>query len=53
MGNKTTLKAEYLYYDLDDTSVTMTTVPAGGGTATYKNENTGHIVRAGLNVALY
>ncbi len=51
LGNKTTFKGEYLYYDLNDTSVTGTT--AAGGSATYKNENTGHIVRAGLNVALY
>ena len=52
MGNKTTFKGEYLYYDLNDTSVTMT-IPGGVSTATYKNENTGHIVRMGLNVALY
>ena len=52
LGNKTTFKGEYLYYDLDDTTVTMTAA-GGGGTATYKNENTGHIVRMGLNVALY
>jgi len=51
LGNKTTLKAEYLYYDIDDTSVTVTT--PGPGSFTYTNENTGHIVRAGLNVALY
>ncbi len=52
LGNKTTLKGEYLYYDLNDTSVTAN-VAGGGGSATYKNENTGHIVRMGLNVALY
>ena len=52
LGNKTTIKSEYLYYDLNDTTVTG--APSfGGGTATYKNENTGHIVRMGLNVALY
>ena len=50
MGNKTTLKTEYLYYDLDDSSVTLV---SAGNSATYKSENTGHIVRMGLNVALY
>jgi len=54
LGNKTTFKGEYLYYDLDDTSVTLGPSAAfPTSTATYKNENTGHIVRAGLNVALY
>jgi outer membrane immunogenic protein len=54
LGNKTTLKGEYLYYDLEDTSVTVAGTAFGGsGSATYKNENTGHIVRLGLNVALY
>jgi outer membrane immunogenic protein len=54
LGNKTTLKGEYLYYDLNDTSVTVAGTAFGGsGSATYKNENTGHIVRMGLNVALY
>lgn len=50
MGNKTTFKTEYLYYDLDDSSVTLV---SAGNSATYKSENTGHIVRMGLNVALY
>ncbi len=53
MGNKTTFKGEYLYYDLEDTSVTVGSAAFPGSTATYKNENTGHIVRMGLNVALY
>ena len=50
LGNKTTLKSEYLYYDLEDSSITI-----GGAvdTVRYKIENTGHIVRMGLNVALY
>ena len=50
LGRKTTLKSEYLYYDLEDSSITI-----GGGvdTVRYKLENTGHIVRMGLNVALY
>ena len=52
LGNKTTLKSEYLYYDLEDSSITLVST-AAPGTATYKNENTGHIVRMGLNVALY
>ena len=52
LGRKTTLKSEYLYYDLEDSSITLVdTAPAA--TATYKNENTGHIVRMGLSVALY
>ena len=54
LGNKTTFKGEYLYYDLNDTSVTVAGTAFGGsGSATVKNENTGHIVRMGLNVALY
>ena len=54
MGNKTTFKGEYLYYDLNDTTLTVAGTAFGGsGSATYKNENTGHIVRMGLNVALY
>ena len=53
MGNKTTFKGEYLYYDLNDTSVTGATTAFPGSTATYKNENTGHIIRMGLNVGLY
>lgn len=52
LGNKTTLKGEYLYYDLNDSSVTIVSVGAPG-TATYNVENKGHIVRVGLNVALY
>ena len=52
LGDKTTFKTEYLYYDIDDSSVTF--VSAGGAnSATYKSENKGHIVRAGLNVSLY
>jgi len=50
LGNKTTLKSEYLYYDLEDSSIT---IGGGGDTVRYKLENTGHIVRMGLNVALY
>jgi len=50
LGNKTTFKGEYLYYDLNDTSVTYR---AGVDSVGWKNENTGHIVRMGLNVALY
>jgi len=50
LGNKTTLKSEYLYYDLEDSSITVSGV---ADTARYKLENTGHIVRMGLNVALY
>jgi len=53
LGNKTTIKSEYLYYDLNDTSVTGSSSQFPGSAATYKNENTGHIVRMGLNVALY
>ena len=40
LGNKTTFKTEYLYYDIDDSSVTF--VSAGGAnSATYKSENQG------------
>ena len=53
MGNKTTLKGEYLYYDLSDTSVTGGSAAFPGSTATYNNENTGHIVRMGLNVHIH
>jgi outer membrane immunogenic protein len=53
LGNKTTLKGEYLYYDLSDTSVTGASAAFPGSTATYKIENTGHIVRVGLNVHMY
>lgn len=47
-----TVKAEYLYYDLRDTTVNVALVPGGGGGGTGYNsrfENDGHIVRAGLN----
>ncbi|MCP4781191.1 MAG: porin family protein [Hyphomicrobium sp.] len=50
LGNKTTLKSEYLYYDLEDSSIT---IGGGADTVRYKLENKGHIVRMGLNVALY
>ncbi len=46
------VKAEYLYYDLGDTSVAVNLVPGSGGVGSGYNssfENTGHIVRAGLN----
>ena len=52
LGNKTTFKTEYLYYDIDDSSVTFVSAGAAGS-ATYKSENKGHIVRAGLNVSMY
>ena len=51
LGKQTTIKAEYLYYDLNDSSVAL--VGPTGGTATYNVENKGHIVRMGLNVQLY
>jgi outer membrane immunogenic protein len=51
LGRQTTIKAEYLYYDLNDSSVAL--VGPTGGTATYNVENKGHIVRMGLNVQLY
>lgn len=52
-SNKTTLKTEYLYYDLNDSSVTVVDPSAPGGTLKRDIDNTGHIVRAGLNVGLY
>ena len=47
-----TLRAEYLYYNLGDTSAAVNVIPGSGGAGTgyivnFKNE--GHIVRAGLN----
>jgi outer membrane immunogenic protein len=47
-----TLRAEYLYYDLGDTSVNVNVIPGSGGAGTgyittFKND--GHIVRAALN----
>ena len=46
-----TVKAEYLYYDLGTTDVTVALVPgvagAGGYNSSFKDD--GHIVRAGLN----
>jgi outer membrane immunogenic protein len=46
------LRAEYLFYHLDDTNVAVNVIPGSGGAGTgyivnFKNE--GHIVRAGLN----
>ena len=49
MGNWT-VKAEYLYYDLGTTDVTVAAIPgvgAGAYNSSFKND--GHIVRAGLN----
>ena len=50
MGNWT-VKAEYLYYDLGTTDVTVAATPTGGSTGAYNSsfKNDGHIVRAGLN----
>jgi hypothetical protein len=47
-----TLRAEYLYYNLGDTSAAINVIPGSGGAGAgyivnFKNE--GHIVRAGLN----
>lgn len=47
------VKAEYLYYDLGDTSISVLNIagPAGAGGPGYNSrfENTGHIARVGLN----
>ena len=50
MGNWT-VKAEYLYYDLGNSDVTVAIQPgvAGAGAYTSSFKNDGHIVRAGLN----
>ncbi len=53
LGNKTTIKAEYLYYDLGDTDVTLASTGIPGEFVTWDVENKGHIVRMGLNVQLY
>ncbi len=49
--NNLSFKAEYLYYDLGRSTVTATsTIPATAGTSnSARFENTGHIVRAGMN----
>ena len=47
-----TLRGEYLYYDLGDTVVAVNVIPGSGGVGTGYNsrfENTGHIVRGGVN----
>jgi len=46
-----TVKAEYLYYDLGTTDVTVALVPGVFGTGGYNSsfKDDGHIVRAGLN----
>ena len=46
LTGSTTLRAEYLYYDLGDTSYDA---PAAVGAARIVSENTGHVVRAALN----
>lgn len=52
-GGNWSLKAEYLYYDLGDTTIAVNNVlgPAGAGGPGYDStfRNDGHIVRAGLN----
>lgn len=45
-----TFKAEYLYYDLGRSTVTASGIGANAGTSnSARFENTGHIVRAGMN----
>lgn len=47
-----TLKGEYLYYDLGDTTVAANVIPGSGGVGNGYNvnfQNDGHIIRAGLN----
>ncbi len=45
-----TFRAEYLYYDLGRSTVTANGIGAAAGTSnTARFENTGHIVRAGMN----
>jgi outer membrane immunogenic protein len=43
------LKAEYLYYDLGDTTVTAAAPPLAPFASVTTFENTGHILRLGLN----
>ncbi|SEM11239.1 outer membrane immunogenic protein [Bosea lupini] len=49
--NNLSVKAEYLYYDLGKRKVPVNLQPVGpaGGSYVSRFENTGHIVRAGLN----
>jgi outer membrane immunogenic protein len=49
------VKAEYLYYDLGDTTVATNVIPGSGGVGTGYNvtfRNDGHIARVGLNYKL-
>lgn len=46
------LKSEYLYYDLGDNTADVAVIPGSGGGGTGYNtkfDNSGHIVRAGVN----
>lgn len=46
------LKSEYLYYDLGDNKADVAVIPGSGGGGTgydTKFDNSGHIIRAGLN----
>ncbi len=43
------VKAENLYYDLGKTNVTISDGQFAGTTATYKRNENGHIIRAGVN----
>ena len=47
IGTHWSIKAEYLYYGLDDQSFTAR--DSGGSTLNWRAETEGHIVRAGLN----
>jgi outer membrane immunogenic protein len=47
--NNWTAKVEYLYYKLGDTSYALTDTSGTGFTANVKQQNSGNLVRAGLN----
>ena len=52
-GKQWSIKTEYLYYDLDDSRVTSTSAADPANALTWDVENTGHIVRVGINFKLH
>lgn len=52
LSENVSLRGEYLYYDLGDTSYSATPLDPNVTSVRVKSENTGHIVRAALNFKL-